>query len=130
MNAPNIPPNITAYISILESKINSLEIQIKNLGPNRINREYKIGPWRQFWLGSEVPGEFDKPIFLVFHGETKESFIVRSAKIADVLQATLNLMELEDAQVQSQVNDNSTEGAPSGELRPVAGGELGSSVQS
>lgn len=74
----------------------------------KVNREYKVGPWRNIWLGQDT--EID--LFIVHNG--KEYFLVRNSRIADILQATFNLMEVEDAELQTPVDDKSAEGDVTG----------------
>ncbi len=77
----------------------------------KVNREYKVGPWRSIWIGKEsVDNEID--LFVVHNG--KEFFTVRTEKIADILQATFNLMEVEDAELQTPVDGSSAEGSVTG----------------
>lgn len=59
------------------------------------------------WLGKENESS-EMNLFLVHNGI--EHFLVRNARIADILQATFNLMEVEDAELQTPVNDSSAEG--------------------
>lgn len=110
MSIPNIPPNVQTYITILEEKQRVLEEKLIALSKQRVTREYRVGKWRQHWLGN-ISEESPIPMFIVTDGV--EFLPLKSARVADAVQATLNLMDVEDAesQVQTPVNDSSAEGA-------------------
>lgn len=59
------------------------------------------------WLGKEHP-DSNINMFLVYND--KDCFLVKNARLADIIQATLNLVEVEDAELQAKVDDSSAEG--------------------
>lgn len=112
MSIPNIPENVQQYIKILENKLTELEKEIERVKRLKVNRLYEVGPWRKYYLGLDPSLEGQVHCFLV-HNST-EYFLVKSNKIADVLQATFNLMEAEDAELQNKVDGSGTEGNVTG----------------